>query len=77
MEEPKLEIKHLDLWSGPCSMGSNGYLFSPLRLKCERIYSNGNKRLQELVVILSLIMIGTITLPGLVKHSAVISLMWY
>ena len=36
-------------------------------LKCEWIYSNGNKRIQELVVdivTVTLIMIGTTTFPG-------------
>ena len=50
MEEPKLEIKPLNVWSGPCSMEVLAIYFHHSCLKCERIYSNGNKRLQELVV---------------------------
>ena len=37
MEEPKLEMNeglaYIDLWSRPCNMGCNGYLFLPLPFK--------------------------------------------
>jgi len=49
MEEGS-KMKPLDLWSRPYNMGNNGNLFHHSYLKYERIHSNGNKRLQELLV---------------------------
>ena len=81
MEELKLEMKPLDVRSGPCSMEVLTIYFYHSCLKCELIYSNSNRCLQEL-------MVDFVTnhdryyniLPGsdksMVKYRAVISLMW-